>query len=148
MLGWWELRAATIAGWALGGFLLAYTAGVLAMRGDGGFPAYTTYVTLAAAAVGVVVGALHLCRSSQAAILGSGGGILLASSLPIPAGLGLFEGPLGIASPLVAAGVAAAALWYGLWRGSEGPAREDPENRAFAPPGERRRILRRWRRRR
>jgi hypothetical protein len=137
-----------MAGWALGGFFVAYTAGVLTIRGEGSFTSYVTLLSFACVAVGAVVGAIGACRSRGAAVLGAAGGILLASSLPIPAGLGLFGGPLGIASPLVSAAAAAAALAYAHWRAAEGASEEEPENRAFAPPGERRRLLRRWRRRR
>ncbi len=144
--GWWAIHGPTVAAWTLGGAVLAFAAGVVAVRGDGESSTFLTVLVLAAMGVGLIGGLTRALRSRKAAALGLAAGVLVVASLPAPAGLGMLTGPAGIASPFLAAAATALALVYAHWRATDRAPSEEPENRAFASPAERRRILRHARR--
>ena len=144
--GWWAIHGPAVAAWTLGGAVLAFAAGVVTARGDGHPSTFLTVLVVGAMAVGLIGGLTRAFRSRTAAALGLATGVLLVASLPAPAGLGMLTGEAGLASPFLAAAATALALVYAHWRATDRAPSEEPENRAFASPAERRRILRHARR--
>ncbi|MCC7136850.1 MAG: hypothetical protein IT460_00305 [Planctomycetes bacterium] len=85
-------------------------------------------------------------RQSAWLALGFGVGTLGASVLPLLVRGGPMDGSALWQAPIAALVAAVSALWGATLR-ARGESTEEPEDRAFAPPGERRRIFRRRRRR-